>query len=111
MTYLLFLLLLWPVTGWTGEPVSPNIQRLTLSEPVVAGDTIDVSYSCNKNGKPTACDALTNPCLATMEAAMRAMEPFLNDSLISLTPSGIGKKHNANKLWAEAKRCWKDSHE
>lgn len=65
--------------------------------------------------------AMNNSCLATMDAAMRAMEPFLlpPGSTVTMTKDGYSvetwyRKHPLKKLfeaheqWDRAKRaCWK----
>lgn len=51
--------------------------RLHLSDRVDPGDT--VTLACTKNGKPNPCTIMADPCLATMEAAMKAREPYFEN--------------------------------
>ena len=52
-----------------------------------------------------------DPCLAKMEAAMRAMSPYINsyDMVTGITYSSIykGAPNDVMKLWNNAKACWR----
>jgi hypothetical protein len=94
MTALLLLVLLLAVPAGAAQ--------LILDEPMYAGEKFIIEYTCSKNGKPVKCTALEPPCLAKMEAALRAVGP-----LAFGPPQTPQQFMEALKLFNESQKdCW-----
>jgi hypothetical protein len=115
MIYLLVLLLLVPVSGWAGEPskIVPYIYADAITGP-------QVECYIEPEHKVIQCPIYERlDCLATMEQAMLAVEPFV-ESMYSgeagyqlrrklFSNHDLPKQFNrAKQLWADAKRCWRE---
>ena len=98
MIYLLLIVLLVPTAGWAGE--QSWLATTSSTEPRVCWLGNGPAFPARQDGRCYAADAPN--CLATMTAAMRAMEPF-----ISYHKLRMADFDEAMKLWAEARTCWK----
>lgn len=107
---------------------------LALVGPAGAGEYMIQTVRCERDKstdawacKPHILDSFTDPCLATMETAMRAMDRFMptvvltegirlsqqaryegrydKDWLAEFTASAVLAQHQ----WDAAKACWKDT--
>ena len=132
MKYLLLLFFLLPTVGWAGEPITgatscanyftaPNggcvkpapgedelfWSRYKMPEPLEFGviesrciwKAHDIEPECSFKYQK-------RDCLATMEAAMRAMEPWIELRKV-LLPDDIMPWAKAWEQWEIAKRCWR----
>ena len=128
------LLLLGAERGWADEIIDMNA-LCTLTQP--APNQLEWSYcppllpksatlekprlqiECDGPYPSALCDQRRDPCLAKMEAAMRAMDWYLP---VGLQPIGDGRWQSfmqvsdtgheaiivALRRWREAKECWRD---
>lgn len=107
---LLFTFLLAP-SVWADSP-------MTLEGVPTCGDAATAyAYPCAFPPVVTAKELVINQhvCLAKMEAAMRAMEPFMiegywprDPNAYAHTEEGVRAKFTANQLWVDIKRtCWR----
>ena len=107
----------WPLVGWAGEDtmIIQNNICYGACPPSKPGHYLMPSgyiWHVDKDGTATfdANDSRAN-CLATMEAANKAIEPYLL-VLKSLSSGNYDRVvlngfDEALKQWAEAKTCWK----
>ncbi len=89
--------------AWAADvEISINDQRVIITEHQCLSPSIHIACYPKKN----ATDFVWNVedlCLATMEAAMRAMEP-----VILVSPSSTEQLRYALTLWTNAKHdCWR----
>jgi hypothetical protein len=95
------------IAGSDQEQLGRAIVSAAIAYPQIKRFAIDREY----------VQAHTPDCLATMEAAMRAMEPFLMESVPGLTLRGVDRLHgelwpkgawDALEQWTAAKaQCWR----
>ena len=118
----LILLLCVPLVGWAGEPMANCLANNSLESEEcrrqAAKAWIDWAYGEQIVQKPD--------CLATMEQAMKAMEPFLSgenwqreldilyatqrndfEKFLEYRNALVQRRDLAYKRWAEAKTCWR----
>ena len=107
MILLLFLLLLVP-SAWAGEP---RVTRCIGPAQSPEWHKANPGWSnCLMKTEETV-NNIDEGCIAKMEAAMRAMAPYINnyDSVTGITYSSIykGAPNDVMKLWGDAKACWR----
>lgn len=107
MKHILFAVLIvlsLATAGWAGEPLAPSVETAECSE---RNNFCGLTWAQNEQAK--------TDCLARMEAAMRAIEPWIGMDLKRTQNGGWmftypvepdEKKREALQLWADAKRCW-----
>ena len=130
MTTLLFLFLMLLPSAAGAEPLipkschnpAPNVLECEMPDilPYRCIDDLGFEHpacyykysNCVNGACAITMHPLSDPCLATMEKAMRAMSPYLNhfDRDTGITHRSIfkGAPNAVMKLWKEAELCWKE---
>lgn len=106
MKYVLFIfLLLWPVMGWAGQ-YKPN-------ELCMSGGGLESmrEVPCPTEPRPNIEIIKNDRCIAKMEAAMRAIDPFLGTAFgKQMEPRNRRTYLKALDLWLVTSRdCWKET--
>lgn len=117
-------LLAFATTGWAGEPIVGAKSCADYYTAPNGGCVIPYAYTdvitgphvtCyqggsigGEHGYEIPCPHAQPDCLATMEAAMRAMEKlYFASQEVKLEMIHTGKYQLLVQQWTDAKRCWR----
>lgn len=99
--------------AWASQDLTINGTRVIVSTTMCVSPSMQVSCHPGEELDQWHIE-IVDPCLAKMEAAMRAMEPFTVNEWVNQvnfdgwTQLALDKYHAANVQWEEALTCRKE---